>query len=207
MTEKNSKATLTLGIGHDTVDGKNVPKLIRYSFLNAFQARVNQFNGKEEFSTTILIPKDNMVDVGNLQRTIKELVKATWYDNKKNLPPGFWNCMRDGDTDVKQDGSPMSPECKGHYVINAKSDTQPGVVGTTKDQDGKLIAIGPRDIKSGDWGRVSISLYAYTKGSGGIAAGLGNIQMVRQGEAFSNRPTADAAFGEFADSDEADPLA
>lgn len=188
-TEKNPSTALVLG----------GTELVRFSYLNAFQPRLNSFNGKEEYSVTILIPKTATAEVKKVKDAIAALKKATWTDNKKNLPPGMWIALRDGDTDLKQDGSNYGPEAKGCYLINAKSEDAPAVVGTTRDENNKLVPIGPKDVKSGDWGRVSINLGAYTKGTGGIAAYLNSIQLVKQGEAFSSRASADDAFGGFED--------
>lgn len=189
-TDKNPSSALVLGSATD---------LVRFSYMNAFTPKVNSFNGNEEYSITILIPKTAVSEVKKVQDAIAALKKSTWLDNKKNVPPGAWICLRDGDKDTKMDGSSYGAETRGHFIIAAKSTEAPAVVGTTRNEEGKLVAIGPRDVKSGDWGRVSINLASYTKGTGGIAAYLNSIQLVRQGEAFSGRASADDAFGGFAD--------
>jgi hypothetical protein len=189
--------------------GGNAPgKLVRMSYLHAHEARMNTQNGKMEFGVTVLIPKANVEDVKAVKAAIDQLKKTTWLDNKKPIPPQFWNPLRDGDKDTKQNGEPMGEECRGHYVVNCKSDQAPVVVGTTKGTDGKYLPIAKTQIKSGDWGRVSVSLYAYTKGLGGVGAGLANIQLVREGEALSGRSSAEDDFGQFEDMDsEENPLA
>lgn len=206
MTEaKNSRIKLLLG---------GTPgKLVRFSYLHAHEPRLNTQSGKMEYSVTALIPKANTEDIAAIKKSIDALKKATWLDQKKPLPPNFWNPLRDGDKDTKQDGSQYGEECRGHFVLNCKSDEGPSVVGTTKvdtPTGAKLAPLGKKDVKSGDWGRVSVSLFAYTKGSGGVGAGLANIQLVKQGEALSGRSSAEDDFGAFDDLDEADmpdPLA
>jgi hypothetical protein len=188
-TEKAPSAALVLGASD----------LVRFSYLTVFQPKLNSFNGNEEYSVTILIPKTAVAEVKKVQDAIAALKKSTWTDNKKSLPPGMWVALRDGDKDVKQDGSSYGEECKGHYFIAAKTQEPPAVVGTTRDASNKLIPVGPKDFTSGDWGRVSVNLGSYTKGTGGIAAYLNSVQLVRKGEAFSGRKTADDAFGAFTD--------
>ena len=71
---------------------------VRFSYFSALTARKNEMNGKEEFSTQVLVPK-----------TVR-------------------NPLRDGDTEVKSDGGPLGPEYAGHYFFNTKSTTKPGAV-------------------------------------------------------------------------------
>lgn len=192
MTEtKNDRTKVILG--------SEPGKLVRFSYLHAHEPRMNKQNGKMEYNCTVLIPKANTKDVEAMRKSIESLKKSTWLDHGKPIPPQFWNPLRDGDKDTKQDGTPMGAECKGHFVVNCKSDQAPSVVGTTKDANNKLAPIGKADIKSGDWGRVSVSLYAYTKGLGGVGAGLNNVQLVQKGDSLSGRAAAEDDFGAFED--------
>ena len=178
-------------------------KLVRFSYLNVHKARLNTESGKMEHGVTALIPKTNTEDVKFLKDAIKALLKATFTDQKKPIPPGHWNPLRDGDTDTKQNGNAYGEEAKGHYVLNCKSGEEypPGVVGTTRTAGDKLARIGVADIKSGDWGRIDNSLYGYTKGTGGVGIGLNSVQLVQEGEALSGGRSADDAFGGFEDDD------
>lgn len=179
-------------------------KLVRFSFLNVHTARLNTESEKMEFSVSALIPKTNVEDIKFLKGAIAALLKSTFTDQKKPIPKAHWNPLRDGDTDTKQSGQPYGEEAKGHYVLNCKSseDYPPGVVGTTKGADGKLLRIGKADIKSGDWGRVDITLYGYAKGTGGVGVGLNSVQLVQEGEALSGGRSADDAFGAFDDAED-----
>lgn len=201
-SEKGSRIKLILG----GVKGK----LVRFSHLHVFETRLNKESGKLEFSTALLIPKTNVEDVKAIREAIDALKKETWTDNKKPIPPQFWNPLRDGDKDVKQNGEALPEECKGHYLLNVKTgeDNPPDVVGTTRDEKGKFAPLTKADIKSGDWGRASINLGAYTKGSGGVGAYVSRIQLVKKGDPLSSRGSAEDDFGQFDDLDDdaADPL-
>lgn len=177
-------------------------RLVRFSYLHVHEQRMNQQNGKLEYALTVLIPKSNTEDISAVKRAVEALKKATWADKGKPVPPGFWNPLRDGDHDTKQSGEPLGAECKGHYVLNCKSDQPPGVVGTTKDSQDKFVAVSKTGIKSGDWGRVSVNLYVYTKGLSGVGVGLNNVQLVRQGDALGSRTAAEDDFAGFAEMDE-----
>ena len=185
-------------------------KLVRFSYLTAFQPRMNKESGKLEYSVAVLIPKTNQKDVEAVKSAIDELIKDEWTNKRKPLPPKFWNPLRDGDKDTKQDGRPLGEECRGHYVINVKAGATdaegnpkapPRVVGTQRNAQGKLLDLGPRDVKSGDFGRISMNLGAYTKGTGGVGAYIVNIQKVREGDPLSGGRSAEDDFGSFDDDD------
>jgi hypothetical protein len=178
-------------------------KLVRFSYLNVFEPRLNRESGESNYSVALLIPKSNTEDIQALRETIKSLQAATWLSQGKKLPPKFWNPLRDGDTDTKQDGSDFSAEYQGHMVLNAKSsaDYPPNVVGTGKTADGKFIPLTKRDVKSGDWGRVKVRLYAFTKGTGGVGVGMSSLQLVEQGEPLAGGSSAENDFKDFEDED------
>ena len=69
----------------------------------------------------------------------------------------------------------------------------------------KLKSLSEREIKSGDWGRVSVNFKGYTTGDSGVVVYLNNVQMVQEGEAMTSRKSAADEFADFAD-DEVDPL-
>lgn len=200
MTEEvkpRSKVVLGAQTGH----------LVRFSYLTVFEPRMNKQSKALEFSVALLIPK-NSPDVKAVRDEIDRLIAEQWTSKGKKLPPKFWNPLRDGDTDVNQKGDSLGPEAKGHYVLNAKAaaDKAPQVVGTTRDQNMKLVPLTKGGVKSGDWGRASVNLSAYTKGDSGIGAYLNSIQLVKIGDPLGSSASADDDFGDFVD-DENDPLA
>ncbi len=194
MSDKKFKAT-------KVIVGATPGKLVRVSHFNCLEARLNSESGNMEFSTQLLIPKENTEDVAAIKAAIENGKKQAWLDEKKKVPPQFWNPLRDGDVDTKQNGDPLGAECKGHYVINVKSgeDSPPNVVGTTRGEDGKFKKLTKADIKSGDWCRVSINLTPYIKGMGGVGAYVSSVQLVKEGEALGNKSSAEDDFGDFED--------
>jgi len=204
--EKNASRKYVIGQHGSAKDPKH---LCRFSYLHALTPKENKQNGKNEYSVVALIPKTSP-DGEAIRKIIDELKNETWLSKGKRLPPKFWNPLRDGDTDCKQNGDPYGPECAGHYIVSAKRDDKkaPDVVGTMRDAEGKLIRLTDKQIKSGDYGRISINLSAYTKGDSGVGAYINNIQLVTQGEALGGGADADDDFGSY-DDDEGgyDPLA
>ena len=189
--------------------GSTPRKPVRFSYLSVFDARLNTESGNNEFSVAVLIPKENTEDVAAVKAAVEKLKRLTWLDQKKKIPPGFWNPLRDGDTDTKQNGEEYGEETRGHYILNCKTgeDDPPEVVGTTREKDpktGKLrfARLDRKDIKSGDWGRISINLSSYIKGSSGVGAYLNSVQKTQDGEALSSRSSADDDFSQFDDADD-----
>lgn len=170
--------------------GNLVTGKIRFSYANVFEPRVTP-NGDEKYSTTLLIPK---TDVDTYQRIMAEINKTLSENvstifkgimpNNPNLP------IYDGDG-LRPSGEPFGPECKGCWVITAKSNSAPEVV----DANCNPI-ISKSEFYSGCYGRASIRFYAYNQnGNKGIGCGLGNVQKLEDGQPLDGRTTAAEDFG------------
>ena len=174
---------------------KVVTEEVRLSYIYAHTPRADEENpDRLTYSVTCLIPKTDTVTIAKINAAI-EAVKA---DPKSAAIWGskwlasFKSPLRDGDTEKDTE---KSPEYKGNYFVNCNSVTKPGVVGKERDIEGKLIPLGESEVYSGGYGKVSINFYAFNKRSQGIAAGLGNIQWLRDGERLAGRASADDDFG------------
>ena len=154
---------------------KTVTGEVRFSYFSALSARTNEMNGKEEFSTQVLVPKSDTDTVAGLKAAAKAALTEKFGDK---IPKNIRNPLRDGDTETKGDGSPMGEEYAGHWFFNTKSSKRPGAV----DAEGNDI-LGNDEIVSGDYGRVSLNAYAYdTAGNKGVSFGLNNIMFTRRGK-------------------------
>jgi hypothetical protein len=162
---------------------------VRFVYCSVMSARRNELNGKDEFSTQVLVPKSDTETVNALKAAAKEALVAKFGDK---VPKNVRNPMRDGDTETKTDGSPLGKEYAGCYFFNTKSNNKPGAV----DANGQDL-IGASDIVSGDFGRVSLNAYAYSQaGNNGVSYGLNNVMLVSKGEPLGGaRPSAASDFG------------
>jgi len=162
---------------------------VRASYFSALAPRKNELSGKDEFSTQILIPKTDTETIAELKAAAKEALVAKFGDK---IPKNVRNPLRDGDTETKQDGSPLGKEYQGHFFCNVKSTSKPGAIDTHGND-----LIGADDIVSGDYIRVSLNAYAYSQaGNNGVSFGLNNILLVRKGEPLGGtKPSAAADFG------------
>ena len=162
---------------------------VRFSYCYVSQPRRNEFTGNDEFSTQVLISKDDADTVNAIKAAAKQAIKDKWGDK---VPPKVRNPLRDGDTETKGDGSPLGSEYQGHWFMTVKAKKKPGLI----DSNGHEL-IGPDDIGSGDYGRVSVNAYAYDQaGNRGVGFGLNNVLLLEKGQSLGGgRKSAADDFG------------
>ena len=168
---------------------KVITNKVRFAYLNWATPKVNELSGKSEFSCELLIPKADEAGVAALKSAMKVALEKKFTAGK--FPPNLRNPMRDGDTETKQDGSSLGPQYAGHYFIRTKSNEQPGVV----DAQGQPI-LAANDFVSGDYGRASITAFAYQQaGNSGVSFYLNNLQKLQDGESLGGKSSAASDFG------------
>ena len=165
----------------------------RISFANIWEPKAIN-GGDEKYSVSCLIPKSDKKTIAHIQKAIeaaKEDGKTRKWGGK--IPPNLKLPLRDGDIDRPDDEN--YEEC---FFINATSKDAPQVV------DRKVNPVlDPMMVYSGCYCNVSVNFYAFNaNGNRGVAAGLGNIQFVRDGERLSGKASADADFDALEDDDE-----
>lgn len=108
------------------------------------------------------------------------------------IPPNLKLPLRDGDIDRPEDEAYANS-----FFLNANSRQAPQVV----DRHVQPI-LDQNEVYSGCYGAISVTFYGYnSNGNRGIAAGLGNIQKLRDGEPLGGRTNAADDF-ESADDDD-----
>ena len=165
----------------------------RISFANIWEPKAINC-GDEKYSVSCLIPKSDKKTLARIQKAVeaaKEDGKARKWSGK--IPPNLKLPLRDGDIDRPDDEN--YEDC---YFLNASSKDAPQVV------DRKVNPVlDPMMVYSGCYCNVSVNFYAFNaNGNRGVAAGLGNIQFVRDGERLSGKASADADFDALEDDDE-----
>lgn len=171
----------------------------RVAFPSVFQARKNDLNGKDEFSVVALFPKD--ADLKPLHLAAQAALVAKFGPDKKKWPTKMRSPFRDqGDRAKNENGKEVLPQGyeKGLTYLTLRSQQKPGVV----DKDVQEI-IDTSEFYGGCWARASINAYAYDiKGNRGVSFGLGNLQKVKDGDAFGNRTKPQDDFSPVADATE-----
>lgn len=170
----------------------------RLSYVHLLEK--HSFEGSSEdgkYSVSILIPKKEKATVDAIKEAIanaqKEYADAKWggkAPKKLSLPLG------DGD---ERDDEAYA----GHWYINAKSNTKPGVV----DRDRTPIT-DEEEVYSGMWALVSVSFYGYDKGvNKGIAAAIDNVMKWKDDDRLGGgKESAEADFEGFGDDDDDDDI-
>lgn len=167
----------------------------RFSYLNVFEPKAKSSNKPNElsYSTALIIPKSDKVNVDAILTAEKEVfVKKFGEKELKNgkIPSKYKRWVKDGDTE--EDGErKYGKEAEGCYIINCscKSQYRPAVIG------GKSKApITQEDIKSGDYGYLNVTVFAFSNEASGIAAQLNHVWKTKTGEALANVVTVDDAF-------------
>lgn len=164
---------------------------VRLSYAHIWEP-AEDLNGNMKYSVCLLIPKTDKKAIDCLKSgiaTAKAEGKSKLADKSGNIPANIDTCVHDGDTE-KAD----KEEYAGSYYINAKAnpDHAPKVV------DHACAPIMDKDqVYSGCYAHVSVNFFAYNKnGKKGIAAGLGNIMKVKDGERFAGGASAEDDFAD-----------
>lgn len=173
---------------------KNPTKVIvpcRFSFLHCWEP--DSVNGSEpKYSVSAIIPKSDTATVNAIKAAIEVAKKESASKWGGKIPPNLKLPLRDGDIDRPEDEA-----YAGCYFLNANSRQAPQVV------DSRVEAIlDQSEVYSGCYGKISVIFYGYnTNGNRGIAAGLGNIQKLRDGESLGGRAKASEEFDSVEDED------
>jgi hypothetical protein len=177
---------------------------VRFSYLNAFKARMNNIRKVEEFSAVLLIPKapnDFNKDPLSLVKDIREVIETALKEKFKDVPKKYETCLFDGDTETDNEGEPKHP---GYWFISTRSSLEyPPVL----IDAGRKPVVDAAAWVSGDWGYAKVSFYGYEfEGKKGVSTSLRAIQFTRKDEPFGANQDPEAVAAEF-DDVEADFLA
>lgn len=157
----------------------------RISFANIWEPK--SINGSEEkYSVSCIIPKTDKKLLAKIHAAVeaaKEDGKTRKWNGK--IPPNLKLPLRDGDID-----RPDDENYENCFFLNATSKDAPQIV------DRRVQAItDPTMVYSGCYCNVSVNFYAFNaNGNRGVAAGLGNIQFVKDGERLSGKASAESEF-------------
>ena len=161
----------------------NTTKVIvpcRFSYLHCWEpAAVN--GGEPKYSVSAIIDKKDTKTINAIKAAIEQAKKDSVSKWGGKVPANLHLPLRDGDIDRPDDEA--YADC---YFFNANSRQAPQVV------DAKVQPIlDQSEVYSGCYGKISVTFYGYNaNGNRGIAAGLGNIQKLKDGESLGGRSNA-----------------
>lgn len=152
----------------------------RFSYLHCWEpAAVN--GGEPKYSVSAIIDKKDTKTINAIKTAIEQAKKDSVSKWGGKVPANLHLPLRDGDIDRPDDEA-----YAGCYFFNANSRQAPQVV------DAKVQPIiDQSEVYSGCYGKISVTFYGYNaNGNRGIAAGLGNIQKLKDGESLGGRSNA-----------------
>lgn len=163
----------------------------RFSYLHCWEP--DSINGSEpKYSVSAIIPKSDTKTVEAIKAAVEQAKKDSVSKWGGKIPANLKLPLRDGDIDRPDDEA-----YAGCYFFNANSRQAPEIV------DAQVQPIlNQAEVYSGCYGRISVTFYGYnSNGNRGIAAGLGNIQNLRDGDPLGGRTRAEDDFEPEADED------
>ena len=172
----------------------NTTKVIvpcRFSYLHCWEPdSVN--GGDPKYSVSAIVDKKDTKTVNAIKAAIEQAKKDSISKWGGKIPANLKLPLRDGDIDRPDDEA-----YAGCYFFNANSRQAPQVV------DAKVQPIlDQSEVYSGCYGAISVTFYGYnSNGNRGIAAGLGNIQKLKDGEPLGGRSNAADEFESVEDDD------
>lgn len=173
----------------------------RVSFHSVFQATAMEDNQEKKFGVTLLFPKKMQGDqlklfqamVAEANRVCKEKFDVDLKGKYKGKP--IRSPFRDGSEKEHLDGYDENV-----VFVRFSGRAKPHVVGPDKSPI-------TDEFYNGCHARVSYTVYAYTKGTPGVAFGLVNVQKVKDGESFGiGRSDPDNDFDTVDDAEDSAPF-
>ena len=152
----------------------------RFYYLHCWEPdSVN--GGDPKYSVSAIIPKSDTKTINAIKAAVEQAKKDSISKWGGKIPANLKLPLRDGDIDRPDDEAYANS-----YFFNANSRQAPQVV----DSHVQPI-LDQSEVYSGCYGKISVTFYGYnSNGNRGIAAGLGNIQKLRDGESLGGRTTA-----------------
>lgn len=174
--------------------------IFRGSFVNAFQG-VSYKSGKPKFGVTaVWLPKlfsdDDKKRWKAMMALLNDRAVAAFQMKWKNLPANYRKGVRNGNEKTNRESFP-----EGCYFASLTCQQPPGVVGTKRGENGKLVTFSElngntNEIYSGAYYRATVNAYDFTEGSPGVALGLNNLQKIKDGDRLDGRTNAHDDFAD-----------
>lgn len=199
MTEKNSAIKI---IYPDMAAVTLQTPRFRVSHPAIFE--MTEFKGKSQYALTMLFP--STTDLKPLKAAARLCLVAHFGPDQKKWPQqatgDLWLPFRDGNKE--------KPGVDGYedaiFVKAVNKKNRPGLVGTQRGPDGKLLRITePSDFYAGCYARAEVraSLYLTAANKGGISFILLNVQKLADGEPFgAGQASPESVFDDVTDSSE-----
>lgn len=175
-------------MANNELNTKVVTGLVRFSYVHIFEPTAIDEGSDEKYSLSVIIPKSDKATL----KKIKEATEAAKEQGRTKkwggkIPAKLKLPLRDGDEERPDDEAYANS-----YFFNCSSKQKPGIV----DKNTQPI-LDAEEVYSGCYGRVAVNFYPFdTSGSKGVAAGLNNVQKIKDGDPLGGRSRAEDDFGD-----------
>jgi hypothetical protein len=157
---------------------------VRLSYAHLFEPHAIEGN-EPKYSVSVIIPKNDTETLKAIKEAVNEAKEQGKGKFGGKIPPTLKTPLRDGDEERPDDEA-----YKNAYFLNASSKNKPGVV----DQNVQPV-LDATEVYSGCYGRLTLNFYPFSaSGNKGIAAGLGNVQKLADGEPLGGFTRAEDDF-------------
>lgn len=165
----------------------------RLSYAHVWAPQTNPDGSPGKYNVCLLIDKKDEKTLARIDKAIKAAImegKSKLANSKGLVPKNIKTPLRDADDEGIEDEA-----YQGKMFINASSNRKPGIV----DRHVQPI-LDQDEVYSGCYCNVSVNFYAFSVDvNKGIAAGLNNIQKVKDGERLAGGSSAEDDFGDLGD--------
>lgn len=166
---------------------KVVTSKVRFSYAHVFEPTSIEEGGTKKFNISVIIPKSDKALLKKIEKAIQLAKTEGTAKFGGKIPAKLKTPLRDGDEERPDDEA-----YENAMFFNASSTRRPQIVDESRNE-----ILDQDEFYSGCYGRISVNFYAFnSNGNKGIAAGLGNLQKLEDGERFSGGSTADEDFGD-----------
>lgn len=162
---------------------KLISPIGRVSFPALFTPRAAEEGGEPKYSVVLIFDEaaQKTPEFSAMREAVKAAIRETWKDKP---PSNLRNPFRKG-----EDKAHLAGYEPGTIFVSASSMRRPQVVGPD------MAASVEGEVYAGCFGRASLRVFAYDKkGNRGVSFGLGNFQMVRDGEPLGGGSRAEDDF-------------
>jgi hypothetical protein len=172
-------------MAQDNTRVKIVTGEVRFSFVHIFEAYSSEEGKPARYSISLIIDPSDKATVSKIEKAIADVAEANKGLWGGKVPLNLKKPLRDGDEKDQE-------AYAGKLFLNATSKNRPGCV----DKDLQEV-IDPLEVKSGDYGRASLTFFAFnSNGNKGIGVGLNNVQKLRDGESLGGKKNAASDFAD-----------
>jgi len=166
---------------------------VRLSYAHLFEAHSMNDGQEPKYSVSVIIPKSDKETLQAIKDAVNEAKEQGKGKFGGKIPGNLKTPLRDGDEERPDDEAYANS-----YFLNASSKMKPGIV----DRSAHPI-LDASEVYSGCYGRLTLNFYPFSaSGNKGIAAGLGNVQKLEDGEPLGGFTRAEDDFDSLEDAED-----